>query len=321
MILSGKLLSAPQIPQSFPDCFIRGERMRLRRKYWPVIFIAPFFIVYGIFNLFPLIFSFYISLTKWKGYGPMTFTGLFNYRSLLKDAAFYRSIGNSFVIVLEAMIPIQSLGLLLALLLNYGVIRFGRRYIRNVMFLPYLTAPVAIGLIFSILLDQNFGAVNQFLSRVGLIKQNIDWLHTSSLAKPLVAFITNWRYIGYTSVIYLAGLQSVPRELFEAAKADGATTTQAILRIVLPLLRPIIIFEVTNGIIGCLKIFEEPYMLFGNYKGGVGNAAQTMNMKYLDTAFMARQTSYGAATGYAMFVVIMAFTLLYFRIVNRKEEF
>lgn len=294
-------------------------KIRIKRKYWPVVFIAPFFIIYGIFNLFPLIFSFYISLTKWKGYGPMTFIGIANYRSLFKDAAFYRSILNSFVIVLEAMIPIQTLGLILALLLNYGIIRFGKRYIRNVMFLPYLTAPVAIGLIFSILLDQNFGAVNKFLSDIGIIRQNIDWLHTSSLAKPLVAFITNWRYIGYTSVIYLAGLQSVPRELFEAAKTDGASTAQSIFHIVLPLLKPIIIFQVTNGIIGCLKIFEEPYMLFGNYKGGVGNAAQTMNMKFLDTAFVARQTSYGAATGYAMFVIIMLFTLVYFSIINRRE--
>jgi ABC-type sugar transport system permease subunit len=136
----------------------------------------------------------------------------------------------------------------------------------------------------------------------------------------LVAFTANWRWIGYTAVIYLAGLQSVSLELYDAARVDGATRFNAIVHIVIPLLRPIIVFQVTNGMIGCLKIFEEPYMMFGNYKGGVDNAAQTMNMKYLDTAFGSQQPSYGAAMGYAMFVVILIFTLLYFRIVNRNED-
>lgn len=294
--------------------------MKIKRSFWPTIFIGPFFIIYIVFNLFPIIFSFYISLTQWRGYGPMKFIGFSNYQALLRDKAFYRSVFNSFVIVLEAMIPIQFLGFLFAILLNYGIIKIGKKYIRNVMFLPYLTAPVAIGLIFSILFDKNFGSVNVILSQLGIIKDNIDWLHTASLAKPLVAFTTNWRYIGYTAVIYLAGLQSVSRDIYESAKVDGANTSQAVVHIVVPMMKPIIIFQVTNGIIGCMKIFEEPYMMFGNYKGGVDNAAQTMNMKYLDTAFVSQQTSYGAATGYAMFVVISVFTFIYFRIINRNED-
>ena len=130
-----------------------------KRINWPFLFIAPFFIIYGIFNLFPILFSFYISLTKWKGFGPMEFIGFDNYVALLQDKAFYRSVFNSFMIVLEAMIPIQSLGLILALLMNYGIVKIGKGYIRNTMFLPYITAPIAIGLIFATLFDQNFGAV------------------------------------------------------------------------------------------------------------------------------------------------------------------
>lgn len=290
-----------------------------KRISWPFIFIAPFFLIYGIFNLFPILFSFYISLTRWKGFGPMEFVGLDNYLALLGDAAFYRSVVNSFVIVLEAMIPIQTFGLILALLMNYGIVRTGKGYIRNTMFLPYITAPVAIGLIFATLFDQNFGAVNLFLKNCGLISENINWLHDKHLSKPLVALVTNWRYIGYTAVIYLAGLQSIPRDVYEAAKVDGATIPKAVVHVILPMLKPILIFQITNGIIGCLKIFEEPLMLFGDYKGGVGGAAQTMNMKFLDTAFKAGQSGYGAATGYLMFIIILVFTLLYFQIVNRKE--
>lgn len=294
--------------------------MKKRKISWPFVFIAPFFIIYGIFNLFPILFSFYISLTKWQGFGPMEFIGLDNYVALLQDKAFYRSVLNSFVIVLEAMIPIQLLGLILALLINYGIVRIGKSYIRNAMFLPYITAPIAIGLIFATLFDQNFGAVNIFLKNIGLIEENIDWLHTAALSKPLVALVTIWRYVGYTAVIYLAGLQSISKDVYEAAKVDGASTLKAIIHVILPLLKPILIFQVTNGIIGCLRIFEEPFMLFGDYKGGVDSAAQTMNMKFLDTAFKAGQSGYGAATGYLMFVIIMIFTMIYFRIINRKEE-
>ena len=145
-----------------------------KRINWPFLFIAPFFIIYGIFNLFPILFSFYISLTKWKGFGPMEFIGLDNYVALLQDKAFYRSVFNSFMIVLEAMIPIQTLGLILALLMNYGIIKIGKGYIRNTMFLPYITAPIAIGLIFATLFDQNFGAVNLFLKGIGVINKNVN---------------------------------------------------------------------------------------------------------------------------------------------------
>lgn len=289
-----------------------------KRINWPFLFIAPFFIIYGIFNLFPILFSFYISLTKWKGFGPMEFIGLDNYVALLHDKAFYRSVLNSFVIVLEAMIPIQALGLILALFMNYEIVKIGKGYIRNAMFLPYITAPIAIGLIFATLFDQNFGAINIFLKGIGVIDENVNWLHTAAFSKPLVAIVTIWRYVGYTAVIYLAGLQSISRDIYEAAKVDGATTPRAVLHVIIPMLKPILIFQITNGMIGCLKIFEEPLMLFGDYKGGVGSAAQTMNMKFLDTAFKAGQSGYGAATGYLMFVIILIFTMVYFRIVNRE---
>lgn len=295
--------------------------MNKKRKIcWPVIFILPFFVTYFIFNLFPILFSFYISLTKWKGFGPMEFVGFRNYVSLLKDAAFYRSLLNSLILVLEAMIPIQTLGLIVALLLNYGFVKWGNSYVRNAMFLPYVTAPIAIGIIFSTMLDQNFGIVNVILRQWGIISSNIDWLHNAAIAKPLVAFITNWRYIGYVAIIYLSGLQGISGEIYDAAKVDGASSPKAIIYVILPIMKPILVFQTTIGIIGCLKIFEEPLMLFGDYKGGVGNAAQTMNMKFLDTAFVSGQSGYGAATGYAMFVVILIFSFLYFSIINRNKE-
>jgi ABC-type sugar transport system permease subunit len=292
---------------------------------WPYVFIAPFFIIYALFNLFPMLFSFYISMTQWIGYGPMHFMGLSNYRIVFTDPSFYRSVWNSIVIVIEGMIPMQALGLILALALNYGFVHFGKNYVRNAFFVPYVTAPVAIGLIFAAIFDQNFGVINKFLAGAGLIRGNIDWLHTAILSKPLVAFVSLWRYLGYIAVIYLAGLQAIPAEIYEAARVDGARAPTAMIRIIIPMLKPTIVFQVTLGIIGCLRIFEEPLMLFGqgdgfSYSGGVNHSAQTMNMKYLQVAFQSGQSGYGAAVGYAMFMIILVFTMIYFWLATKKDE-
>jgi ABC-type sugar transport system permease subunit len=296
-----------------------------RKIPWPYIFIAPFFITYGMFNLFPMLFSLYISMTRWTGFGPMRFIGLANYKIVFTDVSFYRSVWNSIVIVIEGMIPMQIFGLTLALILNYGFVRFGRSYVRNAFFIPYVTAPVAIGLIFAAVFDRNFGIVNNFLRDIGLISDNIDWLHTAVLPKPFVAFTAFWRYLGYIAVIYLAGLQAIPPDIYEAATVDGAKPVTAMIRIIIPMLKPTIVFQVTLGIIGCLRTFEEPLMLFGqgdgfNYNGGVDHSAQTMNMKYLQVAFQSGQSGYGAAVGYGMFMIILIFTLVYFWLVTHRDE-
>ena len=128
--------------------------------------------------------------------------------------------------------------------------------LENAMFLPYVTAPIAIGIIFSTMLDQNFGIVNVMLRQWGIISSNIDWLHNSAIAKPLVAFITNWRYIGYVAIIYLSGLQGISSEIYDAAKVDGASSPKAIIYVILPIMKPIIVFQTTIGIIGCLKFLK-----------------------------------------------------------------
>ncbi|MFQ9150929.1 MAG: carbohydrate ABC transporter permease [Blautia sp.] len=154
------------------------------------------------------------------------------------------------------------------------------------MFLPYITAPIAIGLIFATLFDQNFGAVNLFLKGIGVINKNVNWLPHSGFFKAAGGHGYNLALCGiYGSHLSGRLTKASQKDIYEAAKADGASTPKAIIYVILPMLKPILIFQITNGIIGCLKIFEEPLMLFGDYKGGVNSAAQTMNMKFLDTAF------------------------------------
>jgi cellobiose transport system permease protein len=285
----------------------------MKKHGWPLLFVAPFIVAYGLFNMLPLLFGFYISLTEWNGFGDMKYIGLQNYSRLLsQDISFFKSVWNSFVIMFEAMIPIQVVGLFLALLLNYGVLAFGRRFFRNAIFLPYLTTPVAIGLIFASIFDTSSGVANYVLMKLGILSDNVDWLHTVWLAKPIVAFVMFWKYIGYVTLIYLAGLQGIPKDIFEAAQVDGASTRVALYKIVVPMLRPIIKFQVTLGIIGTLRTFDEPIMLFGDLNGGMEKAAQTMNVKFIQTVFQLGQYGYGSALGYAIFVIILIVSLIYF---------
>ncbi len=293
----------------------------MSKKLWPYFFIAPFFIVYMVFNVFPMLYSFYISLTQWNGFSAMKYVGFQNYATLFQDQAFYRTVGNSFLIVLEAMIPCQFFALCIAVILNYTVTGRAGGALRNIYFLPYVTTPIAIGLIFMTAFDAQYGLVNQLLKGLGLIGAGIDWLNTPQLSKPLVAFVIVWRYAGYVAFMYLAGLQGVNREIYEAARIDGAGYVRTFMSIIVPIMKPIIGFQATIGVIGCLRTFEEPLMMFnGDYNGGIGYAAQTMNMRYIQISFRSGQFGYGAALGYSMFVVILATTLLFFNLSNREER-
>lgn len=295
----------------------------MKKKYWPYLFIAPFFIAYDLFSIFPIAYGFYISLTSWDGFSQMKFVGLSNYiRVFLKDAAFYKSVLNSIIIMLESTIPIQVFALILALILNYKLNLWGGNFLRNAYFMPYVTIPVAIGLIFASMFDTEAGLINFCLLHLGIVSENIDWIHTAWLSKPMVAFVVFWKYYGYVTFILLAGLQGIPKEIYEAAQIDGARYFTAFFRVILPMLKPVINFSVTMGIMGGLRLFEEPMMVFssdasiGGYNGGMQNAAQTMNMKFIQTTFQTGQYGYGAAMGYTVFAIILIISLSYFLLMS-----
>ena len=269
--------------------------------------------------MFPIFYGFYISLTKWDGFSQMQFTGLSNYvRVFTKDPAFFKSVLNSVIIMLLSTIPIQVFAMIMAMILNYRLNLWGGNFLRNAYFMPYVTTPVAIGLIFATIFDKDAGLVNLVLMNLGLMQEKFDWIHTVWLSMPLVALVVFWRYYGYVTFILLAGLQGIPREIYEAAQVDGAKPFTAFFRIILPMLKPVMNFSITMGIIGGLRLFEEPMMVFssdekiGGFFGGMENAAQTMNMKFIQTAFQTGQYGYGAAVGYTVFAIVLVFSITYF---------
>jgi len=299
---------------------IRGE------KVWPYIFTLPFIILYFTFNIYPIMFSLYTSFTSWDGIGTMTFVGLKNYSRLLtKDPYFFKSIWNTIVIMLEALPLCIILGLLLAVFLFS--LKKWKRVFQTVNFLPYVTTPVAIGLIFALQFDWTTGVINKVLLSAGLIHTEINWLGNPQLARVVVALMVIWKNIGYIMVIYLSGLSTVPAELYEAAKVDGASAVQNFFKITIPMIRPITVFIVITSLIGGLQMFDEPSLLFtgtvsgASAAGGPDRSCLTAVWNFYDVTFKSTtQFGYGSAIAYSIFMIIIIFSVINFIILNRGDE-
>jgi cellobiose transport system permease protein len=204
-----------------------------------------------------------------------------------------------------------ALALVIAFMLNQQI--RGRSPYRIAYFIPNVTSIVAIAIIFGSIFSNEFGLINAFLQSLGL--GTVEWLNTPWGIKFAIAAMVIWRWTGYNAIIYLAGLQAIPTELYEAARVDGASWFQVFFRITIPLLRPIILFTVITSTIGGMQLFTEPQVLVGN-EGGVGNEGQTMVLYLYQQAFILNQFGYGAAIGWALFVIMIIFSLINWRLVQ-----
>lgn len=300
----------------------RRQKMAYRRRYVPYAFVAPFFIIFFAFSIFPILFSFYVSLQEWNGFNPGTFIGLTNYTNLLRDPKFYKSLTNTFLLMAMIIPPQILIGLTIALLLNTRNLPF-RKGFRLLNFLPYLVASVALGMIFSILFDANFGSINVTLKSLG-IKNPPNWIGKEWPARIMIAMITVWRYAGYTSVLFLAGITNIKADLYEAAEIDGANGWQKTRYIILPLLKPVTSFVIITTMIGCFQIFEEPFMIFkvmGKLVGGPNNAVLSGMWYFYDTAFgSTMRYGYGCAIAFGLLVCIAILTVFVNLILKRRGD-
>jgi multiple sugar transport system permease protein/cellobiose transport system permease protein len=299
----------------------------VNRKYeifWPIFFLAPFFIFFLGLNIYPIVYSFFISLTDWTGINEKTFIGLGNYIKIISgDGNFRKSIGNTFYIILIA----NSFTLILALLLAnflFGLKR-GRTVFQTLNFLPYVTTPVALGLLFQLLFDWKYGTVNVILTSLGILKEGVYWLGMANTAPLVVIFLIVWKYVGYYMAIFLAGLTTIPEELYEAAVVDGAGKRAVFFRITIPILRPILTFASVTSLIGGLQIFDEPTILFtrhGNMLfGGPDRSVLTIVWNFYDIAFRNEfRMGYGAAVAFLLFLIIVTVSFIGTHIVGGREE-
>ena len=286
---------------------------RIKKARWAYAFISPFYILFAIFSLYPLLLSIYLSFTRWKGVGPMEFAGLINYSLLPKDKLFWQSMTNG-VILFFLYVPIMLfLALALAVILNSGRVK-GFRFFRTLIFLPFITNMVAAGYAFRILLEKQNGLFNVVLKYIGL--PTVPWLESIWWARISLSLLIIWAWLGYNMVIMLAGLQTIPNDLNEAAMVDGATPFQAFLRITIPLMRPVILFAAITSTIGSFGLFAEVTTLTG---GGRINATITPLIRIYNTAFGSFQYGLASAQGYTFFAFIFLLTILQFRL-NREKE-
>ncbi|GHO78938.1 cytochrome c biogenesis protein [Ktedonobacter sp. SOSP1-85] len=286
------------------------------RKYLPMyLSIAPFFIIYLCFGIAPVIFSLYLAFQRWDGIGQMNFIGLNNFAFALTDPIFGQAILNTFEIWIISTIPMLALALLLAFLLN---MRKRSKFAYQVAYLlPNITSTVAIALIFGSFFGDQYGLINQMLGTMHL--NTIGWLTDAWPMRWAVALITIWRWTGYNALIYMAGLQSIPSDFYEAARIDGANTWRTFYHITLPLLRPVILFTVISSTLGGMTLFTEPQILFGN-NGGVGNSGLTMSLYQYWQAFASFHYGFGAAVGWIMFFILVIFTFVNWKIVQGTER-
>lgn len=313
-------------PPESPGWSLRYARWQ--RRLAPYLFISPFFVIFVVFGLFPTLFSLYLSFQSWSpidGWGAWRPVGLKNYAFLLSgaDDFFNKAVRNTVLLALLSGIPQHLIAIPLAFVIHRSLRRL-QSLVTAVYFAPYITSAVAITTVFFTLYQERSGVFNWLLGLLngvpllGLLvpDEPVRWLGRDATVKPSIAILVIWRYTGWNTVLYLAGLQAIPKELYEAAEVDGANRWHQFRFVTLPLLKPIAFFAVTLTIIGNMQLFVEPYMLV-NQDGGVNNSGLTSVLYLWKTAFVDLDMGFAAAMAWILFAAIIALTVLNNRLFGR----
>jgi cellobiose transport system permease protein len=302
-----------------PRTGIRTWLHRADNGVSPYLYIAPFFLLFAAFGLFPLGYTAWISLTDRTLLGATThFVGLDNYATLIHDSYFWNAVENTLGIWVLSTIPQLVIALGLAHLLNTKL--RARSMFRMCVILPQVTSLVAVALIFTQLFSTDYGLVNYVLGQFGIDK--INWEAGRLSSWIALSVMVTWRWAGYNALLYLAAMQGIRDELYEAAAIDGARAWKQFIHVTIPQLRPTIIFTVIVSTIGGLQLFTEPYLFEPLKQGATGGSArqyQTVVMYLYEKAFAGTQFNFGyaATIGWALFLLIAVISLVNFLIVRR----
>jgi len=297
----------------------RGARATLRRarhEWTAYAFITPAFVVFSVFTAFALFFLLYMTFHEWSIIQPQKpYVGLDNYRDLVHDERFRRAVINTFYYT-GAQVPLtMAVGLGIALLLNLPL--RGRGVMRTMFFLPNITPLVVVAIVWKWLYNGDFGLFNFYLLKLHLIDQPLLFLADKNLAMPSVVLMQVWNGVGFAMVVYLAGLQAIPEELYEAAKVDGAGPFQRLRRITIPMLRPSTIFLVVIEIIFAFQIFTQIFVMTS---GGPVDRTTTVVYYIYESAFKFFEMGYASTVAFALFLMLFVFTLAQIRIQRRSES-
>lgn len=290
------------------------RRMNKHKMFY--LFIAPFFILFLTFSLFPIIASFFLGFTEWNGMGTPEWVGFENYARLFHDPVFIKSLLNTLYIWLFSTVLTLGLAFVLAYMVNY-YIRRAKGFYRVVFLFPLLVAPALTAVMISVIFSTNSGMMNMVLSLFVEGNVQIEWLRSETWIKPLIVLIIIWRWTGYHFILFLAGLQTISSDIYEAAKIDGATGGQIMRKITLPLMLPIMMVSVLTATVGGIQTFDEPYVLTQG-SGGTNDAGLSMAMYLYQNAFEYFEFGLASAQSYILFALILIFTLINSRYLRNR---
>ena len=309
MTLAPATRAAPAPPAPPPSPRRAG---RLRRRLAPYVFVSPFIALFAAFSVYPMLFTLRLSFTDWHGAGTARWVGWGNYTYLLGSDAFWSSLGNSAVLWL-LIVPVQiALALIVAVVLNNAKLRLRGMY-RVAFLVPFVTPLVAVAQIWVVLFDQNYGAVNQILSVVGL--PDVGWLTTTTWAKPTLALLFIWKTTGFIVVILLSGLQSLDASVYEAAEIDGAGTLRKLWSLTIPLVRRTLAFAAVMQTLAVFQMFAEPFVVTDGGPYGSTTTAGFSLYKHIQQADLGT----GAANSFLLVVVVTVLSLLFVRLLRSED--
>ncbi|MCF8528895.1 MAG: sugar ABC transporter permease [Aquiluna sp.] len=282
------------------------------------LYTSPFFLIFAVFGMFPIVYTFWVAFHKWDPFSEPKWIGLDNFTNLMADDRLWLAVKNTFSIWLLSSVPQIIFALFLAWVLNHSRIR-GNTFWRSVVLIPNITSVVAVAVVFGQLFGREYGMVNWLLTVLGF--SPIDWVNGSFASHVLISIMVIWRWTGYNALIYLAAMQAVPEELYEAAEIDGASKFRQFISVTIPQIRPTLIFTIIVSTIGGLQIFAEPLILDGQgYGGGVSRQFSTVTLFMFEQGFSRFEYGYASAIAIVLTVIIISISLVNFLIVRKIQK-
>lgn len=291
------------------------KKSRFRQFRVQGLFLLPALVIFTAFVIYPILASLYYSLTDWDGLAPdLHFVGFANFQQLFSDPSVLTDLKNTLIFAASVMVLQNGLALLFAIILD-GLLR-RLTFLRVLFLIPAMLSALAVGYIWSYIYTPEFGFLNSFLGRIGLSSWQQDWLGNSHLVLTSLIFTNSWEFMGFGMVIFLAGLQAVPPELYEAANIDGTSGWQRFWHVTFPLIAPAVTVNIILTMIGSMKVFD---LIFVMTNGGPGDASESLAIRLYKEAFTLNHFGYGTSVGIVMSVLILALSVLNLRFLRKRE--
>ena len=287
---------------------LRTTLFRLQHRHAPYIFVAPFVIVFVVFMLYPLINSMILAFYVTSGPKSQVFVGLANFAFLLQDPDFHTAVKNTVVYATCSVFLQLPLSLGLAMLLNHGALK-ARNFFRLSFFSPNLVGQVFVGVLFSVIFIPKFGLLNRVLNALFEVPIDTRWLGSPELVMPALVLTSLWMYVGFNMIYFLAVLQTIDAQLYEAADVDGASPWRKFLHVTVPGIRPVAVFVIVLSTIGSFQLFELPYVMLEN-TAGPDNAGLTIVMYLYQNGWILGDLGFAAAIGWMLTAGVLTISLI-----------